>query len=470
MVQDDNTDYTGIPPLIFWLLATWVVLVLLALVWGVDNAETTLREDARSNLAQDGHNIVVDFSGRDARLVGSVDSEELAAEIVESIDAVPGVRNVDSELEVIEPPPPVVRNPEVSVRIIGSAVSVRGAVPDTDIETDLIEAAEAQFGGGRVVNALVVSEDVELPPWLGRIRDVFPHIGELRSGGFTATDAGFEISGEVVSETVRTEMLQEITLILDETILVSSDLTIAVLPTPSFAATRSDGLVTLDGVMPNQETVDQIVEAARRLHGGTTIINGLAVGEVAGPMWLESIDGLLDVVTRLDPWTLEIAEGNVTITGLALDEDLAAAVAVLAQEVTAGQLAVVTDVQLHPAAVAIQLTNLLQGSTTFVSNGIELSTDGIGLLAEALAILEAHPTVRVTVAGYTDDQGDAETNLVLSQERAEAVVAYLVAGGIEPERLAAVGYGEENPIADNSTDEGRAQNRRIEFVILEGDG
>lgn len=469
-MQHDNAADSNIPKSIFWLLASWVVLLLVALVWGVDNAETTLLDDTRTSLSADGHSVVVDFSGRDARLVGAVDSDEEADAIVESVDALPGVRRVENELTVVAPPPPVVRDPEVAVRLIGDAVSVRGLVPNPETETELIEAAETQFGVGQVVNALVVAEEVELAPWVGRIKEVFPHIEGLRSGGFSAVAAGFRIEGEVVSEAVAVEMLQEITLVLDGTLPVTSDLTIAVLPPPSFSATGSTTLVTLDGVVPNEETVGQISEAAQRLFGGTTIVNGLRVGEVAGPEWLESIDGLLDVVTRLDPWTLDIAGGTVTITGLAMDEDLAASVPVLAEEIAGEQLTVITDVQVDPAALAIQLTNLLASGLTFAPNTAELSEEGIVQLDAAIVILDDDPTAVVIVEGYTDNQGDAAANLKLSQERADAVVAYLVAGGIAPRRLSAIGYGEENPIADNSTAEGRARNRRIVFVIDEGDG
>jgi OOP family OmpA-OmpF porin len=227
--------------------------------------------------------------------------------------------------------------------------------------------------------------------------------------------------------------------------------------------------VTLQGSVPDEETATRIIDAVRRLHAGSTIINDLSVGEVAGPAWLDSIGGLLDVVTRLDPWTLDISGGQVTITGLTLDVDFVAAIDVLTEEVVAGQLAVSIDIQLDPAAVAIELTSLVAGTDLFEPNTANLTAGGLALLDQAIDILEASPLTSLIIAGHTDDRGAEADNLALSQQQADAVVAYLVAGGIDPGRLTAVGYGETLPIADNVTDEGRAQNRRIEFV-QEGDG
>jgi OmpA-OmpF porin, OOP family len=83
-------------------------------------------------------------------------------------------------------------------------------------------------------------------------------------------------------------------------------------------------------------------------------------------------------------------------------------------------------------------------------------------------ILRRQEDIRLMrVEGHTDSVGNANANLRLSQARSESVRDYLVRNGIAPERVQAIGYGEERPVADNSTDEGRALNRRVEFNVLD---
>ena len=79
------------------------------------------------------------------------------------------------------------------------------------------------------------------------------------------------------------------------------------------------------------------------------------------------------------------------------------------------------------------------------------------------------PDLRAVVEGHTDSIGGPITNQLISEERARAVVDYLVEVGVDPDRLSTIGYGEERPIASNNTSSGRAQNRRIEFNV-EGSG
>ena len=71
----------------------------------------------------------------------------------------------------------------------------------------------------------------------------------------------------------------------------------------------------------------------------------------------------------------------------------------------------------------------------------------------------------ITVEGYTDSVGSEATNMALSEARAQAAKNWFVAAGIDPARVFAIGYGEARPIGDNATEEGRAQNRRIEFRL-----
>ena len=88
-------------------------------------------------------------------------------------------------------------------------------------------------------------------------------------------------------------------------------------------------------------------------------------------------------------------------------------------------------------------------------------------LSNVAAILKAYPKAKARIGGYTDNTGDAAANLKLSEARANNVVAELTKLGVDPSRLDAKGYGEEHPVADNSTEEGRQKNRRISLHITE---
>lgn len=81
------------------------------------------------------------------------------------------------------------------------------------------------------------------------------------------------------------------------------------------------------------------------------------------------------------------------------------------------------------------------------------------------AILKAYPDVKINVEGYTDNRGNADSNVKLSRQRAQAVRKRLVSSGIKGNRMKVEGFGDANPVADNETAEGRAQNRRIEVTI-----
>jgi OOP family OmpA-OmpF porin len=84
-------------------------------------------------------------------------------------------------------------------------------------------------------------------------------------------------------------------------------------------------------------------------------------------------------------------------------------------------------------------------------------------------ILQSAPRARIEIGGHTDNTGDPGYNLDLSRRRATAVRQYLMSRGVGEKRLTAVGYGQEKPVADNDTPQGRLKNRRIEFKIHKGE-
>ena len=88
-------------------------------------------------------------------------------------------------------------------------------------------------------------------------------------------------------------------------------------------------------------------------------------------------------------------------------------------------------------------------------------------LGNIAAILKAYPNDHIKIGGYTDNSGDPQRNLNLSQDRANGVMADLISLGISPERLEAQGYGEQFPVADNSTEDGRAKNRRVSMRVTQ---
>jgi len=107
---------------------------------------------------------------------------------------------------------------------------------------------------------------------------------------------------------------------------------------------------------------------------------------------------------------------------------------------------------------------LILKGVNFATGSADLLPESFPILNQVIAGLKDNKDVEIEIRGYTDSQGSAAYNQKLSERRANTVMEYLIAQGIEASRLRAVGYGEADPIASNRTAEGRAKNRRIEFV------
>jgi OmpA-OmpF porin, OOP family len=133
-----------------------------------------------------------------------------------------------------------------------------------------------------------------------------------------------------------------------------------------------------------------------------------------------------------------------------------------------------TEIQVSPSGIETQLVAFIQDASKpvdkttwfdfdrllFETGSAALQSSSMAQLTNIAEIMKAFPNVKLKIGGYTDNVGKAASNKKLSGDRATAAMAELVKMGVAPDRLAAEGYGDTVPVADNATDEGRAKNRR----------
>ena len=94
----------------------------------------------------------------------------------------------------------------------------------------------------------------------------------------------------------------------------------------------------------------------------------------------------------------------------------------------------------------------------------DIKPESMGTIEQIATVLKAHPDLKVSIEGHTDNVGTPQSNKTLSQQRAKSVMSAVAQKGVAANRMTAVGWGQEKPIADNRSEEGKAKNRRVEVV------
>jgi len=144
-----------------------------------------------------------------------------------------------------------------------------------------------------------------------------------------------------------------------------------------------------------------------------------------------------------------VAMGNGTIEHTLSILDIG----LMVQEITANEM---LDALNNDGYVAL---NIL-----FETGKSTIQQESLPIIDQIRELLKSTETLKVSIEGHTDNVGDAVSNKKLSNDRAKAVMEAIIAKGIDKTRLSSVGWGQERPVADNRTDEGRAKNRRVEIV------
>ena len=237
---------------------------------------------------------------------------------------------------------------------------------------------------------------------------------------------------------------------------------------------KEESRIVLTGSVPNEADRNEFADRARDLFRHRTIKEDLAIKEGSPSGFRRFMDQTLTELGQLDEGCVTLSGTDVVISGTVRS---AAAEARIHDRITIVSdlgFNVSFDLQLpslseQAAACQSAYNDLLEPgeAVLFDFDSATIHAAGRLLVDEILKIGALCPDIGAIVAGHADSIGDKEYNIDLSERRAEAVVAYAVSNGIAADRLQAVGFGFAQPVADNSTDEGRAKNRRIEFRVQE---
>jgi OOP family OmpA-OmpF porin len=236
---------------------------------------------------------------------------------------------------------------------------------------------------------------------------------------------------------------------------------------------RTPEAIRVDGHVESEEDRDTIVSTVRDAFGSENIEENLVFASGAPDDYLAAAKVAVHAVSRLAGGKLELSDRSLNIAGGAYYPAAAGAIAdTIGDDMPSGfSVALSVDVRQPGQPVTpLRCRDLLARALRvdrieFDGGNREISPDSYGVLDRVAATIERCPEATIEVAAHTDSSGSTSHNLTLSQARADAILEYLVDAGVRRERITAIGHGEANPIADNATEEGKAANRRIEFLL-----
>ena len=448
-----------IPLVVLWAFAAWT---------NTDPVEADLA--ARSTAAL--KDVVLDktriaVEGRDVTLGADAFSEDGRRSALASVRAVPGVRLVNDETRLVPEAKPFVWSAERDV----VRVTLGGSAPLPAVRAKLADAARAGLGGVEVADQMSLARSAP-PRFETAALLLIDQIGKLKDGKITISDNAVTLSG-MARELGGREAIAASLKDLPEGFSVKANDVKA--PPYVFQAYKDPVAVTLtlSGNVPDNNIHAAIVQAASRKFFGEKVVDNLKASVGAPSGFAAAVVPALGALSRVSTGTLVVTDREVKLSGDALYDAAAAQIrAGLGKDFPQG-FQFKPDISVKPASAPVdasvcqQLFSELLGKAKvrFESGRASIDPDSTGLLDHLVEIALRCPNSNIEVAGHTDADGEDAANQALSEKRAQAVVDYLVKAGLPASRFTAVGYGSTQPVAGNDTDDGKAQNRRIEFLV-----
>jgi OmpA-OmpF porin, OOP family len=457
-----------------WSRKWWPGVIPLVICWGIAawTSTATVEADlaARSNAALkdtilDKRRIVV--AGRDVTFAAEAFSEEGRQSAVASVEAVPGVRLVNDETRLVPEAKPFIWSAERDV----VRVTLTGSAPLPSSKGRLLEAARNALGGVEVADQMSLARGA--PPRFDSVALLLlDQIGKLKDGKITLTDTKVNLSG-MARELGGREAIAAALRNLPEGYSVAANDIKA--PPYIFQAYKDPVAVTvtLTGYVPDNNVHAALVAAAGRKFFSEKVVDNLKASVGAPSGFANAVVPALGALSRLSTGTLVVTDREVKLSGDAFHDAAANQIrAGLGRDFPQGWK-YNADISVKPAASPVDATVcqqlftelLTKARIRFESGKADISADSAGLLDRLTETALRCPNATIEIAGHTDSDGDESANQALSERRAEAVMDYLVRAGLPATRFQAVGYGATQPLAGNDSEEGKAQNRRIDFVV-----
>jgi OOP family OmpA-OmpF porin len=457
-----------------WAGKWWPGLIPLAVMWGFAAWNNTLPVEAdlsaRSSAALkdtvlDKTRIAVD--GRDVSLAADAFSEDGRRDAVMTVELVPGVRLVDDRTRLVPEAKPFVWNAERDV----VRVTLSGSAPLPSMKTRLTEAARKEVGGVEVADQMGLARGAP-PRFEAAATLLLDQIGKLKDGKITITDTKVNLSG-MARDLGGREAIAAALKNLPEGFSIAANEVKA--PPYIFQAYKDPvaATVTLTGYVPDNNVHAAIATSASRKFFTEKVVDNLKASIGAPASFNTAAVAALGALSRLSTGTLVVSDREVKLSGDALYEGAA-------NDIRAGlgkdfpkNWQYKPEITVKPAAGPVDGTVCQQlfsdllgkGKIRFATKRADIDPDSAGVLDHLIETALRCPTTNIEVAGHTDADGEDAFNQALSEKRAQAVIDYLVKAGLPANRFTAVGYGSTQPVAGNETDDGKAQNRRIEFLV-----
>jgi OOP family OmpA-OmpF porin len=376
------------------------------------------------------------------------------------------VRRVNDETRLVPEARPFVWSAERDV----VRVTLGGSAPLPASKAKILEAARASLGGVEVADQMNLSRGA--PPRFDDAASLLlDQIGKLKDGKITISDGKVSLSG-MARELGGREAIATALKTLPEGFSVAANEIKA--PPYIFQAYKDPVAVTLTltGYVPDNNVHAALAAAAGRKFFNEKVVDNIKASLGAPSGFANAVVPALGALSRLSTGTLVVSDREVKLSGDAFYDAAAAQIRAGLKDFPQGWQ-FKADISVKPASAPVDGTVcqqlfsglLAKGKIRFDSGRATIDPDSAGLLDRLIETALRCPSANIEIAGHTDADGEDGFNQALSEKRAQAVTDFLVKAGLAAERFTAMGYGSTQPVASNDTDEGKAQNRRIDFVV-----